>query len=463
VRIIYDTTIPAVEPVKASKEMPTAAVTGSGSPSDEAVEWDVSAWQKTELPNYEVRLSVEEMMIAGIVALFGGTFDFQVLTPGALSCGLEVLLDSLLYAVGASDPTASPTVLDSDAFANLSWLSSFYPDVSLEDALWRPYDGLKPDSPDVKFDIGHVALTFAKYKLDYFLTDDYQRDRVEITVLEMTESSYRGVRLPQGQGAVDFRFDLRFFADKITIRNSPAPDIIDIDSIDVALGYGRTFTPALLVSDPRVIDPLTIGKTEGYGGDRYPEPKEQVHTVSAALAAKPIGNSALKIESVNVATSVNWSPGSIATAAVIAAALALIGLYLVESLILGLIAGIDVGAAIPPPYGPIIVAGLIVTLTIVILLVAPIALRGEIERRIGAELSKDTYRLELDKSGLLAYAGEGLAEALARKAITTINSGGNPLPWGLDRTGQPGQNRFQEQFWQWVFVSGDRVHVRYRR
>jgi hypothetical protein len=131
--------------------------------------------------------------------------------------------------------------------------------------------------------------------------------------------------------------------------------------------------------------------------------------------------------------------------------------------IYALVTGIGTAANIPPPYGPIIVAALIVLLTLVILFVVPIALRGEIERRIRARLEDADFKESLDGTGLLSYAGEGLAEALARKAIQTINASSTPLSWDVDASGTPGRNRFQKQFWQTFFVTDGKCHFSVRR
>jgi hypothetical protein len=117
----------------------------------------------------------------------------------------------------------------------------------------------------------------------------------------------------------------------------------------------------------------------------------------------------------------------------------------------------------PPPFGPIIVVALFIVLTIVILVLVPIALRSEIEKRIRKELQKSDFRERLDQTGLLTYAGEGLAEALARKTIQVINAGSDPLGWDVDASGVSGRNRFQKQFWQTIFVTAQRVRVLVRR
>ena len=471
-RIVYDEDLPDPDPLPIGdqKGMDPASVEGTGCSADEWVEWDISDWQETKLPSYPVQLNLAGMIAAGlielIIALLGGEdvdIDVTKLTTGSIGSGLQPVLDSLVelyhYFI---EQGANPIVLGADEITQLEEvIGDFYPDLDLEELLWTPYDQMNFNDPDsaVEFTLCHTSLVIDKYRIEHFLDDSLDRDRVEIHTLPEHHTSYRGHHVTEGQGELGFRFDLEFSTDDILV-SGPGTDVLTIDKVTVKISYSRRFTPGVLMSEIRSEDPLLAGAGSSASDSSYEEPQELVEGLSSVLATKPHSNTEVTVESVDLDTSISF----INLAYITTIALLLTGLGLAIALVIMVLwTGSQAAANIPPPWGPIIVLAIIATIVTLILFVVPGLVRAEIKRRIRKELEKESFRQSLDNTGLMTYAGEGLAETLARRVIEKVNDSADPLPFGLDASGEKGRNRFIDQFWQTVHVTGEKCRVLIRR
>lgn len=464
-RIVFQDNLPSPDPPLTSprKGLDPATVVGPGAGADEWVEWNAVAWQPTHLPGYPVRLNVELMLVAAIAAAFGAEVEADELTPGAIGVGLQPALDSLiqLQRTNANDPALNPIVLGRAEIDTLeSTLGMFYPDLDLEELLWAPYDQMSvaPDDTEYTYTLSHTALTIGKYRLEHFLDGQLARDRVEVTELPEHHASYRGWFGAQGQGELDFRFDITFSADGIRV-DGPFADVLTVNSIDVTLGYGRLFTPGILMSEERSQDPLLAGPGSTAAGATYAVPKQLVDK-SSSLAAVPHGNSKVEVLSIDADVSVGLT--NLLAIGTIAMLLTTLGIA-IGVLIWSLYTGLQASQALPWPYNLIVFLAILTTLVLLIVFLVPGLVKREVEKRIRERLEDDEFRRDLDKTELLTYAGEGLAETIARQVIQQINNGANPLPWGLDASGTLGVNRFADQFWQTIHVGGQQVRVLVRR
>ncbi len=85
-------------------------------------------------------------------------------------------------------------------------------------------------------------------------------------------------------------------------------------------------------------------------------------------------------------------------------------------------------------------------------------MRPEIEKRIREGLTAPSVRQHLDETGILTYAGEGLAEALAVRLILQAQADGH----AVDAPGFDGRDRFRPQFFEVVAVEAGRCKAKVR-
>ena len=132
---------------------------------------------------------------------------------------------------------------------------------------------------------------------------------------------------------------------------------------------------------------------------------------------------------------------------------------IVGTSIVGWIAGAisDLAAAITAlasnPVGWIIVGMLIAALVILITAGVPYVLEAAVNLIIKNELS-ERARADLDKNGLIAYAGEAVAEDIANKVARKKGFSFN--------TGD-GRHRFSENIFQMIHVGEDKCRVFFRK
>jgi hypothetical protein len=242
-----------------------------------------------------------------------------------------------------------------------------------------------------------------------------------------------------GQGQVDYRMKLELQSGNVTPSPLYAP-FIALDEVKAALWYGRPFTPAILHQDRRAWHPAT----------HQPLPPELQETVRpfvaavtsetdhskpcAALSMKPIGPTHIEVE--NVLVNVRALPVLDSWEGLIA----LLGILGVIALVGGLTAATLTGAAI---YAAKIAATAL--------------LKSAIEDALKGILASPSTQASLDAGGLLAYAGEGLAEAIAIKSINKAIAEGFPL--SQPSADGDGRSRFRNQLWQTIVVTSNKCRL----
>lgn len=312
---------------------------------------------------------------------------------------------------------------------------------SLPQTLWDLHGAFA--APGYK--VGKASITFMKYE---FAFDPAGGDADNLLITRLpkkardlprhdTQFRFR-TRLPMGQGVVDYRARVTVKSSDITPEGLLAELIRP--EVELSFFYGRSFTPGVLTSELRSIHPLLGNNVR----------QELAVGRPAALAAKPLDSHWLEVENVSVRVDLT---GAGRTLLNMAAVLAFIGASL---LILVLAGPIGIAALV---LGVITVTVLIVSGSIGDLtaqfIASEIAPRVEEEIKKGFLAKSGDITEQLDEAGMLRYAGEGLAEALAVKAINQARTDGHDVPPPVEhpKSEGVGMNRFRENFWEMIFVS----------
>jgi hypothetical protein len=227
-------------------------------------------------------------------------------------------------------------------------------------------------------------------------------------------------------------------SDRISARNDIA-FFLDFHSIGVQLSYIRPYSLGVFMADERSFDPALmtlVTADDAYWIERTDESTGR--RLPSGLAAKPIGNSSLEVDSVAVDLSLTLAGRIIGNILFIAGLLLITALITMILVALGLISSPN----------PIAVGVGILMLVVIANFVAEPMIEDAVEDGIREELADGATKQSLDDSPLIVYAGEGLAEAIARKALQEPE---------LNLTPGNGRDRYREQFWQMVIVEPGRA------
>ena len=176
----------------------------------------------------------------------------------------------------------------------------------------------------------------------------------------------------------------------------------------------------------------------------------------ACITAKLLGPTELKIDPSRVDVSTRLF--GIAKAALLIVALTALGLVAIAIGLGGLVAAVVAAATLPG----IIASALGAWLALVAFfhMVFPHLARHAIQIAVNLALAlkRDDIRQALERMHLLTYAGEGIAEGLARRVLEHPS-----VQEPLDVEGDEGRNRHRSNFWQTVFVTRNLCRVLIRR
>ena len=478
-RVIYDESLPQPDPIPVNpqskeNEMDPTTVTGMGSSDDLPVEIIREDWFPLKLPNYFVGADAAALLTAVIISVFIPEEEREEflselmqdpVNNGSIGAGIQPILDSLIgfywTEFGTQEVRGDTIILTKDKAVTLETALRQFPDLippdmSLFDTLWQPYDqivGRVGQGSTYTAKIGHSKLTLSKYEIEHFLDDHMRRDQVKIKVLDFHDTEARFLSNDKGQGAIDYRFKIRYFCDNIHTEG-PFSEILTIKSIETDLLYSRHFTPAILMSEQRCTSSLTVGSLSGFPNVLDP-PKELLKDRASALCTKPIGDTRMDIPENGVKIETKITFFNLMFDLMISLLIGA-GLAAVATAIYILITNAAIAAA--SPFGWWLSLILIAAAVFICTVVAPPLIRREIERRIIENLSDPEVKKQIDDMGVMTYAGEGLAEGIARIVCQdpTVN-----LP--IDTDGVIGRNRFRDQFWQTIFVQKNKCKVWVRK
>jgi len=477
-RVIYkeDFTPPEVPTREPIKGMSPDAVTGPGLGTDTWIHVIKSGWFDAELPGYHVGVDASAVLTGILLIPFLDPdtveeMNLGAITDGSLGTGLQAMLDSLisLYHLQFSEEgDANPIVITQTKATLLEDILRVLPGellpigATLFDLLWGPHEFLNEQASEAETDyeitIDTADISFGKYEFHYVTTEDDRgittiRERVEIKVTEHHDTQMRLMGNTMGQGAIDYRMPIKFVTGDISVIGQWA-NLVKIKKVDITLLYSRRYTPGILMSEQRRVDPMTLGITGDSGDGILAPPDDLIAEQSSVLSAKPFADTQLEIPSdgVKIDMSMFWL-GFTFFASVISL-LTSFGLTYIVAILVGLFTSAT-GAA-SSPITALIALILFAILLCIILLVVPGIVRREILKRIRKGLEKPKTKEDLDDWGFMTYAGEGVAEAIARLALKE-----EELP--LDISGRPGRNRFHDQFWQTIFVTYNKLSVLVRK
>lgn len=309
---------------------------------------------------------------------------------------------------------------------------------SLWTQLWEAVTRLRSEisaTEDVK--IGDMSISLSKYTLSYEVTDSHDPKSVTITIKgdHDTQVQYTPT---SGQGVLRYRFNVVLDSSDITL-GGIAGSAFAIGKINVALKYGTSFTPAILTSERRSIDPLSA-QWATYETTRTGNTGARWATAST-LAMKPIGTSFLEPGRADVEVSATFMGALVE-------GLLLLGLVTLGLWISGLLAALTAALSSGNLWGILIAIGIAITIAIIVIFVVPAAVERAVEGRLREAMGQANVKTMLDETPILRYAGEGAAEAIALKAIRQSDELECDTP-----TCDSGRNRFRSQTWQRIYVT----------
>ncbi|GIK40899.1 MAG: hypothetical protein BroJett011_47320 [Chloroflexota bacterium] len=235
-----------------------------------------------------------------------------------------------------------------------------------------------------------------------------------------------------GQGHIRYRFPLNFNSNEFIVSTSWRP-YFQVDGVEARINLQRDFSPAILTRDLRPYD-LQSGELETWIETTTPARSDEA-PVPAVLSAKPVGNFSTEVERATVQLSL--------TPVVRISVAVLVSLFL----LLGLI-------WFPPGA---IVAGVIAGVITYVWVnnVVSIAVSQIVYDNLKNIFASSNVR-DLLGLNVFLYAGEGLAESIARKVLQLA---GEPV----DQSPPDGSCRQRRQVWQMVFVSDGNCRVKMRK
>jgi hypothetical protein len=316
-------------------------------------------------------------------------------------------------------------------------------------ALHRGFSGATPEPPLES--IGTVRMgTMNTSLLQYRLTFQVEPEAlftqsVIIETLETTKAQWRFLANEAEQGLIAYRLGLEFDSQDIRLRG-PMSGLLKVGSVKAAAFYERTFTPGILMNDTRSVSPLTNG---GFPADALRRlTQSSSDRLPSALTARPFGNARVTVENVDVAVSM------LPLAAVAGVIALLLGLAAVgpATVLAAMLLAFGAASAAAGLVAAALALGLALAMFLFIAFVVPPIVEDHIERTIRERLERQETLDDLARMRLLQFAGEGAAEAIARRVIE--NAG-----LTLDPAAPIGENRFRKDLFQMIHVSEGRCRV----
>lgn len=329
-----------------------------------------------------------------------------------------------------------------------------------------------------------LSADLGAFKID-FTTIAGNVSSVWVTYPSHYGGEFRFFDAPEpGQGRVGLRLPLTITAPSA----APSGDfawtagLVRIRNLDVKLRTSQSFTPGVLTSDRRAVDPLqnktyrsldqAAGRTiRGLpdqetvrGPNSQTDQAFETDFLPAALAMKPVDG--MKAELLSVDLQATLAPAA-RNVGVILTIVAMLGLAtpLIMLLTAAVIATGPLGALAVVGLG-VGVAALCVLLvaaiglglgSLVFDVLAPRLLRSAIRDAIHAQISANLRDIgqQLQKGGFARYTGEGLAEAVAKRALDQAVADG----LAVEPAKGNGRDRFRPQFFRMIVVSEAKAKI----
>jgi hypothetical protein len=305
-----------------------------------------------------------------------------------------------------------------------------------------------PTQPGAK--VGDATVDISKYDLS-FAGMASPTPSLNISFKPEHQTLFRCDSVDAGQGVVRLRMPVTAKSKDVTLAGSIAwlSAFVTVNNVEIGITYERPFTPGVLMSDRRSLGSLTQTDTN----EQTIESQTALAVSSnlpSGLACKPIAPGTLHVDKVVV--SLGLSALSSGSVEVIVGVLLNAGLGpLLIASILSIAPGLAVlvaAATLPVLVAAIAAAGL----TQVLLFAwAPQWLSsfatGQVKHALITQAG--SIASAMDGFGLAQYAGEALAETLAREAIKAARAQGANIPAPTD----DGFNRARPDLFDMIVVT----------
>jgi hypothetical protein len=325
---------------------------------------------------------------------------------------------------------------------------------SIRAAVWQPYDAIG----ETRFyRAQQLTVSLLQYVIDYTVAEDGRHLTVAIRVAPKRATELRFLGGGTEQGTVDYRATIAATPADVRLKGAPGL-LFAVRQFSIAFAYGRPFTCGMLMRDQRAADVLT-------GRDLAPAPFEVVRRTEplrhAAVGGKPIGDSSTSTP--EFALRLETTPGAV-TLGTIVGALAVFGLFSLAATIAFFfqLVVVATAAGIAGVVAAAVAAAVLLYLLIEVLpRTVESVVKAEVQRRFDEGIVRD----QIDETAMLRYAGEGMAEAIARQALKEAVGRGLAVTSPADTGETLGHDRFRGQTFQIVFVTEEvcRVLLRLER
>lgn len=328
---------------------------------------------------------------------------------------------------------------------------------SFWDQFWKIHE--KMQDPGGMFFIKDCSLTIGCNKISFIhheIIEVPHLIRIERTPTFTTGHHFYGNGY--SQGGISYQILVQFNSQDIkvgTIRGINASKLVKVNSLGIDLWYGKEFSPGILMSDRRSIDPMsgdelraenqyeTLFDYSGLTG---------VYNKSGALCAKPVSKPRIRSKAnvdIKVTAGFSLLSSIISLLFSIGAIEVALQLSSIQSIILGIIEGLIT-------WDPITIGILAIALGILAVFIyytIPPIIEYFVKKEINETLeSSDT----LDPT-ILNYIGEGLAEYIAQVSINQAISN-NYIDPNLD-VEEEGMKRMTEQMWHMIYIMDGKCRI----
>lgn len=375
--------------------------------------------------------------------------DFSRTDPGQVADDVEVTL-----AVTAPDGRVSVATttfpLERSLWSTL-WIAygSFRraPDNVLDDnGDWQVTEGEWQTYLAPGMFVRDVTVSFYRYSIRYQVDEQGRGLRVDVSNRLVHDARYRFRGNDTGQGDIEYEVPVRAALTAVQLTGDfggGLGSLIAINSVDARLRVRQRFTIGVQTSEQRdrAAESETI-RHRGLLGD--------IDLLPSALCCLPVGEPTLEVEPNSPAVDASLTGGGWTLAVLVPAVIAAVGtaavLAILMPIVLVIAPVIVATAGVSVMVAAIVGAGLG---ALAALLIQLFVLRPHIQQTIRDGLEEPSVRTSFRESGLFDFAGEGLAESLARHLIRQAQADGHTIA----DPAEGGRDRFRSPFFETVVVS----------
>ena len=340
---------------------------------------------------------------------------------------------------------------------------------SLWSTLWDAYGSFRREPDDhidldeeqpiaPGFFVRNVTVGFWRYKMSFHVNDEGKGTKLDIRYGKKHNSRYLFTGRGDGQGDIVYEVPVQITIPKPDGSNPPnirltgtfgggLGRIVQIDSIDATIAFVRNYTVGVQTSERRTN--RTDSETILHGNDM----------IASALVCTPTSASGASLTYLDVQSSLTGEARTIGVlvGALLAAGLGVLLLLLLLPILIFVVPAAAVAAIVAGGLGAVLnaVVGALGAAAVVAMIEAWIV-KPKVTETIRQGLEDPSVARGLERSGLQNYAGEGLAEAIARHVMQQASMDG----LDVDQPGDIGSDRFRAPFFETIAVEAKRCKVK---